>query len=209
MDHILFAWLLVAVRIEGIRIREVLSDPVGDRRGGRDEVTLVNRVALHAELILGDPHQDDQRRMQPQGFLDDVLQLRDLAQRMETHLLAVGVEVVEFGCDVGIDGRVAHEFDQRPRRRAGTGVVAGEHQRDEHAGDLVGGESQVAVVTGDRHQHVEHVSVGLVGGRVGDPAVHDLGNQSDQTLAGLVADPETLDRQIRVDVAEWVGAALE
>ena len=35
--------------------------------------------------------------MQPQGLLDDVVQLRNLAQRMETHLLAVGVQLLELG----------------------------------------------------------------------------------------------------------------
>ena len=35
--------------------------------------------------------------MQAQRLLDHVVQLRNLAQRMETHLLAVGVELLELG----------------------------------------------------------------------------------------------------------------
>ena len=88
-------------------------------------------------------------------------------------------------------------------------MVAGEHQRDEHAGDFIGGEPEIAVVAGDRHQYVEHVPVGLVFGRVGDPAFHDLAHQSDQTFAGLVTNPEALDRQVGIDITEWVGATLE
>ena len=131
-------------------------------------------MPLDLELVLGHPHQDDQRRVQPQRLLDNVLQQRNLAQRMKTHLLTVGVEIVEFAGHLGMDLRVAHQFDQRPGRGAGAGVVAGEHQRDEHAGDFVGGEPEIAVVAGDRHQHVEHVALALVLRRVGDPAVHDL-----------------------------------
>ena len=88
-------------------------------------------------------------------------------------------------------------------------MVAGEHQRDEHAGDLVGREPGVALLVLDRHQHVEHVAVALVLGRVGDPPVHDLLNQRNEFHASLVAEPEALDVQVRVDVAQRVGAALQ
>ena len=46
-------------------------------------------------------------------------------------------------------------------------------------------------------------------GRVGDPAVHDLLHQRNEFHARLVAALEALDRQVRVDVAQRVGAALE
>ena len=97
IDDVGLLGLVVAVRVERVGVGEVLGDPVADRRGGGDEVALVDREALDLELALGDPHQDDQRRVQPQGLLDDVVQLRNLAQRMETHLLAVGVELLELG----------------------------------------------------------------------------------------------------------------
>ena len=87
--------------------------------------------------------------------------------------------------------------------------MAGEHQRDEHPGDLVGREAGIAVLVLDRDQHVEHVAVALVLGRVGDAPVHDLLNQRNQFHARLVAALEALDRQVRVDVAERVGAALQ
>ena len=147
--------------------------------------------------------------MQAQCLLDHVVQLRNLAQRMETHLLAVGVEFVEFLDHLGVDVGVPHQLDQRPRRRARAGVVPGEHQRDEHSGDLVGREPRVAVLVLDRHQHIEHVAVALVGGRVGDSPVHDLLHQRHEPNPRLVADAEALDRQVRVDVAQRIGAALE
>ena len=88
-------------------------------------------------------------------------------------------------------------------------MVAGEHQRDEHAGDLVGGEAQVAVLVLDGHQNVEHVAVGFVLGRIGNPLVHDFLDQRHEADAGLVADAEAFDRQVRVDVAQRVGAPLQ
>ena len=96
-------WLVVAVRVERVGVGEVLGDPVADRRGGRDEVTFVDREAFDLELALRHPHQDDERRVQAQGLLDDVVELRNLTQRMETHLLAVGVELLQFGENLGVD----------------------------------------------------------------------------------------------------------
>ena len=61
----------------------------------------------------------------------------------------------------------------------------------------------------DRDEHVEHVAVALVLGRVGDPVVHDLLHQRNEAQPRLVAQPEALDRQVRVDVAQRVGALFE
>ena len=88
-------------------------------------------------------------------------------------------------------------------------MVPGEHHRDEHAGDLVGRESRVALIVADGDQDVEHVAVALVPGRVGDPVVHDLLYQLDQPEPRFVAQPEALDRQVRVDVTQRIGALLE
>ncbi len=88
-------------------------------------------------------------------------------------------------------------------------MVAREHQRDEHAGDLVGREARIALVVLDRDQHVEQVAILLVLGRIGDAAVHDLLHQRNEFDARLVADAEAFDVEVRVDVAEWVGAALQ
>lgn len=104
---------------------------------------------------------------------------------------------------------MADQLDQRPRRGPGTGVVPGEHQRDEHPGDLVGGEPRLAVLVLDRHQHVEHIAVGLVLGRVGQPLVHDLLHQRNEFHPRLVASFEALDRQVGIDVAQRVGAAFQ
>ena len=88
-------------------------------------------------------------------------------------------------------------------------MVTREHQRDEHAGDLVGREAGVALVVLDRDQHVEQVAILLVLGRVGDAAVHDLLHQRNEFHARLVADAEALDVEVGVDVAQRVGAALQ
>jgi hypothetical protein len=58
-------------------------------------------------------------------------------------------------------------------------------------------------------QHVEHVALALVRRRLGDPVVHDLLHQLDEAQPRLVAQPEALDRQVRVDVAQRIGALLE
>lgn len=160
----------------------------------------MNPVALHLELALGHSHEDDQRRVQAQRLFQHVFQLRNLAQRMETHRSAVAVQLVEFVDHGRVGVAMAHQLDQRPRSRTRAGVMAGEHHRDEHAGDLVGREPGSAGLSLDGDEHVEHVTVALVGGWVGDPAVHDVRNQCHQTIAGFVAATEALDRQIRVDV---------
>ena len=84
--------------------------------------------AQHLELALRDAHQDDERRMHAQRFLERVVEFRNLAQRMETHLLAVGVELVELLLDLRVHLGVAQQLDQGPRRGARTGVVTREHQ---------------------------------------------------------------------------------
>ena len=88
-------------------------------------------------------------------------------------------------------------------------MVPREHQRDEHPGDLVGREARIALLVLDGHQHVEHVAVGLVLRRVGQSLIHDLLNQRNQFHPGFVATLEAVDRQVRVDVAERIGAALQ
>ncbi len=98
VDDVGLLGFVVAVRVEPVGVGEVLGNPIGDRRRGRHEVTLVDRKALDLELTLRDAHQDDQRGMQAQRLLDDIVQLRNLAQRMETHLLTVGIELSEFLC---------------------------------------------------------------------------------------------------------------
>ena len=67
----------------------------------------------------------------------------------------------------------------------------------------------VAVLVLDRDQYVEHVAVALVLGRVGNAPVHDLLNQCNKFHACLVAPLEALDRKVRVDVAQRVGAAFQ
>ena len=67
----------------------------------------------------------------------------------------------------------------------------------------------VAVLVLDRDEHVEHVPVVLVGGRVGDAAVHDLLHQRHQAFSGFVALAKALYRQVRIDVTQRVGAALQ
>ena len=117
VDDVGLLGFVVPVRVEGIRVGEVLGNPVGDRRGRRHVVAVMDREARDLELAFGDPHQNDQRRVQPQGLLDHVVQLRNLAQRMETHLLAVGVQFLELGEHLGVGLGVADQLDQRPRRR--------------------------------------------------------------------------------------------
>ena len=67
----------------------------------------------------------------------------------------------------------------------------------------------IAVVVLDRDQHVEQVAILLALGRVGDAAVHDLLHQRNEFDARLVADAEALDVEVRVDVAERIGPALQ
>ena len=88
-------------------------------------------------------------------------------------------------------------------------MVAGEHQRDEHAGDLIGREPRSAILVLDRHQHIEHVAIRLVGGRVGDPQIHDFLNYRNEFQARLVTAFEALDGQVRIDVTQRIGAALQ
>jgi len=53
-------------------------------------------VPAHLEFALGDPHQDDQWRMQTQRLLHYRLQPRNLAQHCETDLGVIGVQLIEF-----------------------------------------------------------------------------------------------------------------
>jgi hypothetical protein len=87
--------------------------------------------------------------------------------------------------------------------------MPGEHHRDEHAGDLIGAEPQVAVFVGDGDENVEHVTVTLVGRRMLPAPRHDVLHQRDELLTRLVAQPKALDRQIGIDIAQRVGATLE
>ena len=67
---------------------------------------------------------------------------------------------------------------------------------------------RVALLVTDGDQDVEHVAIALVLRRVGDPVVHDILDQLHQPEPRLVAQPEALDRQVRVDVAQRIGALL-
>ncbi len=87
--------------------------------------------------------------------------------------------------------------------------MAGEHHRDEDAGDLVGAEPFLAVLVLDGDEDVEHVAVLLALRRVRDASVHDLLHECHESVAGLVASPETLDRRVGIDEGQCVGALLE
>ena len=117
------------------------------------------RNALDLELLLGHPQHQDERGVQAQGLFDGRLQSGHVPQRLVAHLLAVGVELVELGPHRGQLVGMAQQLDERPRRGARGGVVPGEHHRDEHARDHVGGEARRAVLLADRHQDVEEVAV--------------------------------------------------
>jgi hypothetical protein len=48
-------------------------------------------------------------------------------------------------------------------------------------------EPWIAIIVFDGHEHVEHVAVGLVRGRVGQPLVHDFLHQRNEFDARLIA----------------------
>ncbi len=143
---VLLAWHEVPRRLEGVGIGEVLGDPVGHRGAGPDHLAGPDGEPVDLEVLLGHPEQQDQRRVEAQGLLDRRLQVGHLAQGLVADLGPAGVQLVQLA----VDGRqlvgVGQQLDQRPGRRARGGVVAGEHHRDEHAGDLVGREAVRAVL---------------------------------------------------------------
>ena len=209
VDQVLLARVEVAARVERVRLREVLRDPVRHRRRRADHRAHRDAVAADLDLLLDHAQQQDQRRVQPQRLLDRRLQNGDLAQRLEGHLASVHVELVQLGDDAVHDVGVAQQLDERPRRGAGRSVVPGEHHRDEHAGDLVGREARLAGVVLQHHQHVEHVPLPLLRGTGSKAAIHDVLYQVDEREARSVAAPEALDRRVRVDEGVRVGAALQ
>ncbi len=77
---------------------------------------------------------------------------------------------------------MAHQLDQRPRSRTRAGVMAeAGSSRDEHA-VIVSRRDPGVPVSADGDRHVEHVTVALVGGWVGDPAVHDVTTDATRPL---------------------------
>ena len=82
--------------------------------------------------------------------------------------------------------------------------MPGEHHRDEHAGDLVGGEHRGTVLGAQHHQHVEQVAVLARGPGQCRASVDDRLHQVDQPEPGRVASGEALDRRVRVDLVQAI-----
>ena len=147
--------------------------------------------------------------MQPECLLDRRLEHGDLAQRLVAHVGPAGVELVELLHHRVHRAGIAQQFDERPRRGARCGVVPGEHHRDEHAGDLVGGERGVAVFVAHRQQHVDEVHVVLVGCRLREPLGLDALDPLHQRGPGRVTTAEALDVEVGIDERQRVGALFE
>ena len=203
---VLLAAFRIARRVEAVRVGEDLGHPVRDRRRHRHELARRHREAVVLEVVDDLAHQDDQRRVQSQRLLDAGLELRDLAQRLVAHLAPVGVERVDLPAHPLHRARVAQQLDQRPGRRARRGVVAREHHRDEHPGDLVDRVARRAVGVADPEQHVEELALDV---RALRAAFEHLGEQRDEPRACPVALAEHRQRQVRVHVRDRVGALLE
>jgi hypothetical protein len=143
--------------------------------------------------------------VQAQRLLDPPLEQGELAQPLVAELVAGGEDLLELGQHPARVVGMAQELDHGPGRGHRAGVVSGEHRRQQHAGDLVGRERR-AVLVASLDQRLQEVLAAVA---AGPPLRDDAADHLLQPDAGPVAPPERRDREIGIEIADRMDAALE
>ena len=151
------------------------------------------------------PHDQVDRRVQAQGLLDRALEQLHLLEVVVGQALAVAEDLLLLLDQAAGDVRVLAEQHRDPRERHAAGVVAGEHDRQDQARDLVLGQ-RAAVGVARLDQRLEDILVDL---GVVAPRRDDLPDQLHHLHARPVAPAHRRQRQIRREETDDINAALE
>ena len=144
--------------------------------------------------------------MQAERLLYGALEFGDFTQGLVAHFAPIRVELIEFRDHLLQVGWMSEQFDQGPCGASRSRVVPGEHQGNEHAGDLVDGIAGLSVFVLEAEQYIEEFGYRI---RIVTPLLENFRQHAYEPLPGPIARAKCRQGKMGVHVCNRIGSLLE